>query len=687
MQSYATPRQNHYASVTPIQRPLSSSETLRSNYYANIQAAGSYSGGQTMAPPAHLGPGNAMVSPPYGNTYAASVQLAMNTSFASTQMQTPPPTRGGSARKPQQPQQIAFGTPSTIASRRFMTPQQTVLPSNNAQPAPNMPVQYPQLHFSPDLYQFTNLGPASAPAVPHAKVLWASNSPVQPIPQATLDDPFVPATSSDLSWPVPEAQQNGVQAMSFDTPAMNSFPLQPPHPKSASAVPQSTSHLGSGHEGGSTGVDPSLLYSSPVRHVVRSSSRTKKPGPPTSTSETQTRHNSTMTHNRSDTVSTSDTVISHVTSSLQRSNTTGASRPKSAHISMPAIDSLSRSNSGNLIPRTDSPVKRFRRPPLGSISEGKPRQRTSVVLTVDENGRARTETRRLDASPERSIRERYPALFDSDSSDAESDSSEQTPSRPSSFIFDKRDERRTKAAKLDPPVENLEGLSIPRSGSSTSMRKGVPPSRAAVAAAAQLRRQSSLRRSTPSRNQNRKSLMANSTTSIDTCPMDVTTSQQQHTNGEIEQATFRAPHDEDNGMKWNVAGDTFRVPSFSAETALESTLEQHNRRWSMMSFEQQHHAQVISPPQQQQYQGSAYPDVSVHMQQHPRPPSRPLHIRCVCGVSNDNGQTLIQCQSCTQWLHAPCVVSHQHNIPQPFTCFLCTKPPPTTFRGKVGLAT
>ena len=591
-----------------------------------------------------------MVSPVYNASYSSPMQPGMNASFDPNQMQTPPPTRGISGRKAQQTPQVAFGTPSTIASRRFTTPQQPVVASNDALYAQTTPMQFPQLQFSPDMYQFANMGPASAPVVPQSRILWAhSGSPMQPAQPATLDDPFAPATSIDMGWSVPAIQQGNMQTVSFDTPAMDSFPIQAPHPRPASAGPTPAAPVI--NDITSAGVDPSLLYSSPVRPPPRSDSRTKKGRSQVTAKDGHTKENGASTHTRSDTISSTDTAARQPNSNLRRANTTGTTRPMSANFSASVLESMS-----NQVPRTASPVKRFGRPSLGSISEGRPRLRTSVILTVDENGRARTETRRVEDSPTKSIRERYPALFDSDSSDEESDGSDQTPSRPASFIFDKRDERRSKAAKLDPPVENLEGLSIPRSGSASSMRKGVPPSRASLAAAAQLRRQGSLRRSTPSRNSNRRSLVSSSST-IDTAPMDMQT---------VGGADHADELDQDN---WTMPVPKTRGPSSSAETALEA----HNRRWSMMSFEQQQHSQSISPPMVQHH--TVFPDYSTQMQQHSRPPQPQLLIRCVCGVQNDRGLPLIQCSSCTQFLHRPCVGLDGQSQPPSFTCFLCTRPP------------
>ena len=73
----------------------------------------------------------------------------------------------------------AFGTPSTIASRRLMaTPQQNPQPSYaEGLDMPNhTPVQFPQLHLSPDVYHFGNFGPATAPVLPSSQILFKDQS-------------------------------------------------------------------------------------------------------------------------------------------------------------------------------------------------------------------------------------------------------------------------------------------------------------------------------------------------------------------------------------------------------------------------------------------------------------------------------------------------------------------------------
>ena len=520
-----------------------------------------------------------------------------------------------------------------------MTPQQQAVQTSNGWMSQQSPMQFPQLQFSPEMYPFANLGPASAPVMPQSRILWDQNgSPIQPMPQPSLDDPFAPATTTSTVWSNVESTQNGNQSAAFDTPAMNSFSVQAPHPKAVPAR-RMTDNFGASavNDTSLAGVDPSLLYSGPVRPVLRSNSASTQARPPPPPPPTEKKTKDGTSHTRNSTISSTDTAATRSTTNLQRSKTTGPAHSKSVLMTLSGTESLSRSNSFNQMPRTASPVKRIGRPSVGSASEGRPKQRTSVILTVDENGIARTETKKAEKSPTRSIRERYPALFDSDSSDGESNASEHIPSRPSSFIFDKRDERKPKIARLDPPVENLEGLSIPRSGSSASMRRGVQPSRAVVAATAQLRRQGSLRRSTPSRN-SRRNLASSSTSSlIDTCPMDVPSEPSSTTGAHSFESITSLSQDHHLALT-SQANDFDTIPS-SAESALEI----HNRRWSMMSMEQQlQRPALVSPPQQHSYQPVfSSPPIPQHH-------SPPLQIRCQCGWSDDRGLPLVRCRSCTQ---------------------------------------
>lgn len=637
--------------MTPVQRPQSSSETLRMNYLANMQAQAGAQNMQASQQPMQGMPLN-------GNWQAGMVQpspsQAMPVQYNHPQMHTPPPTRGTSVKKPQPIQNVAFGTPSTIASRRFMTPQQQQQQPEMQAPLPmpqqQTPMQFPMLQFSPEMQHFGNMGPATAPVQLQTRNFWeAQASPAlgQPI---MLDDPFgLNATQQDhLTWtPNPSMPAQTTQTVSFDTPAMDSFPIQQPHPRPATAAPTampSVSAAQPSYPVTSASVDPSLLYSSPMRPlpIVRSNGRADKVRPTMEQVDNKRRDSAATVGSTSTNAASTGSTISRPGSSLRRSNTTGTARPWSANSSITPMEAQSRSNSiTQQVPRTASPLKRVGKAPLDPISEGaKPRlQRASVMLTIDENGRARTVTKNPErASPTKSMQERYPGLFDSDSSDDDSDSSAEPASRnaSASFSFTKGEERRTKAARLDAPLENLEGLNLPRSNSSASLR--VTPSRAAVAAAANLKRYGSLKKPGTSRARKPLTKSSSSSSMIDTCPMDFG---DQASIG-VESTPSLSPED---------SSSLGAPPAFYNTTfaqAQSTTIDAHNnRRWSMLP---QH-------PRQQ------------HQQQQ-------IRIRCPCGsTSHTTGEPLVQCKSCTQYQHPLCVnVDLSFGVPPSYTCFLCTMP-------------
>lgn len=636
MPSY-TPQPSETATMTPLQRPHTSAGPLQNQYYVHGPAVA----GQPMLAPHQS---NYTMSPMYGTSQPQAMQTAPNTVYDTSQMQTPPPTRGTSVKKPQM-QNVAFGTPSTIASRRFMTPQQGQAQPQLAHSTVQTPMQY-QLQFTPEMYQFGNFGPATAPAMPQSQLLWDPNSPTvyqhhtqYQTQQPRLEDPFVPASNAGLQWPAQVSQQSITPLLDFGTPAMNGFHVQAPPQRPASTVnlantvtPAMTT----------ASVDPSLLYSSPVRPVQESppvranvqppNPRASAKKPAANRKDSSHSQQQSQDHERADNKATRGSVPtassssrSIVRPSLQRSNTTGHLRPQSAQ-SFTSRDSLSRSNSLLQVSRTASPLKRVGKSNLGSISEGR-KSRPSVILTVDESGRAKAI--RTDDSPTKSVRDRYPGLFDSETSDDEQDEDddEDSMSNSASFSFARGQERSTKIARLDPPIENLDGLDIPRSSSRSSISSLVPPSRAAIAAAVQLRRGNSLRKKTPSRSGQRR---VSSAASIDTAPMDISQQRRQSIIGS---------EDFNRGLTLSTG----------------ESLDAHNLRWSQMSFDQQSN---VSPTRLSQSTGTGQP-----------------RIRCLCGVNSDRGQQLIQCKSCTQWLHGTCIGVSAGAVPPPaFTCFLCTRP-------------
>ncbi|QIW96569.1 hypothetical protein AMS68_002087 [Peltaster fructicola] len=511
---------------------------------------------------------------PYAQPPSTSPQAQWHPHFApeqvlpsnvpASQVQTPPPTRDSDARKVVH-QPVAFGTPSTIATRRHMTPQRQVLDTREQ----TLQIQFPQV-----TQPFANTGPMTAPV--RSTYQWQP-SPVQVRQASTLEDPFMSNIPREMAWSFQggDAFEGALQEQLSQTVSQS---------MASSVAPGTSLHATTM----SSSIDPSLVYSSPVHLLppVPARPRSAMPG-----AQSEQRRRVNAKHARTDTTSSGESASRP---NLRRSNTTGSARSSNV-----PTDIFGRVLD---VPRTASPLKRVGRTPLGSISEmSKQKHRSSVILTVDENGLARTETQ--DDSPTRSMRARYPGLFDSDSSDPEPDESPEPISRRSSFAFNKRDERKQKAPKLDPPIEKFEGLSIPRSSSSASLRGTVTPSRAAIAATAQLRRQSSLRRTSSLRRSQSRGQGA----SMDTCPMNVTDDQSWiATSPEKQQFEF-AP----------VNTRRARPP----RAVMQNTLDAHNRRWSMMSVEQQ---------------GSLQGDVFAGSSQSPT-----KKMRCLCGTANQDERNVL----------------------------------------------
>ncbi|KAF1827079.1 uncharacterized protein K489DRAFT_397420 [Dissoconium aciculare CBS 342.82] len=581
LQSYNTPQQPEYPILTPQQQQqFMPVETLRSNAYANGQPmvgraddTGAMDmglvNGQSNANMPQMSQAyaaqqdNIMVS---GNDFhSAFDQNSFAMSFDSSQMQTPPPTGDSSAKRLPPGPHVAFDTPSTIASRRNVTPQQSYYPQQGVQQQ-QTPVHFPYLPFSPEEYPFANLGPVTAPAMTQGNVLWAQSSPTGMYPQQNLlADPFAPAHCESMMWPSMNATA-GVQGVAFDTPAMVEFPTMAPHqiPMSAtSVVPSSRPSTMSG------AVDPALLFDSSRKSISQQrdlSQMSQSNAGALTAADTARRAsatedaNSSTVHTHFDVSSAAARLPSANRPGLRRSNTTGTmSVLQQQHQHIPA--------------RTGSPLKRGGLP-LTSITETsaaakKPRQRTSVMLMIDESGRARTESRPLSASgkvdsPTQSARAKYPGLFDSDSEDSDDEandaasdaSSASIAARNASFHPQSRPHasagHQSKAGPYDRSssvVDDDDAASTIPSRSSSSASNRVAPSRAAIAAVAQLRRASSLKRS-----QKRNSI-AGSSFAFSTA---------------------------DSSMLF---GETYGpLPTLSHQGA---TLEDHNRRWSTLSLGQQ----------------------------------------------------------------------------------------------------
>ncbi|KAF2150853.1 hypothetical protein K461DRAFT_296085 [Myriangium duriaei CBS 260.36] len=483
----------------------------------------------------------------------------------------------------------------------------------------------------------------------------------QPIPTSE-DSSFLAAAASHLFTP---ARPGPVQqAPIVPSNAQKPLPLAP-----SDNVPNMMR---------ASGLDPNLLFSSPNRMapplapqqtshpVYHADSLSPEKIPQVAFASPAARLATSHLNMRSDNDQQRPPSSGGLKGGLRRSNTADARRPHSMYGS---IESLNRSNTTSGIQRRASPLKRCNRnstTSLASILETTPnlqRSRTSVVLTVDSKGRARTETRTID-SPTKAIKAKYPSLWDD--SDSDSDSDDTTTSTKMS-----EDRRR---AKIDAALESLEGLHLPRSTSSASNR--VTPSKAAISAAVQLRRQSSVKKQY---SHSRRNTMASTSSLLDRDAMD-TSSDDETAGGDAGAALRKAIQRRDQHRdQAAVRGEARSRPQSSSgrpppafpprSTSLINLGGNH-------SFNCQPVMQSCSPQKSSPMKPTgSFAD------------SMSSITRCICNLPIAEGQLMIQCNSCQLWLHTACLGIPPHNIPSTYFCTFCMAPPPPPHSARMGWET
>ncbi|KAG9967133.1 hypothetical protein KCU61_g476, partial [Aureobasidium melanogenum] len=396
------------------------------------------------------------------------------------QMQTPPPTRGSSTKR--RPQRLDSTTPLTSTALRQPNFDNATFDFTASQASMN---SWTQLS-----------GPSSAPLSAPA---WTANQ----------DDPFShwSTQSSQSSQPSHASQSFRSQAS-----AQSSAPSRPTITRSTSSnnVPYTTP---------TAAKNPSMAFNVDSMQPRSSPVQTKFPNIPEARPVSPAKPCLAPAF-----PSTSGQGSPVKGAGLQRSNTVGNFLKPSPEIvsqAPGAASSLGRSNSICNLPRRSSPLKRIARGSLSSIAEtARPQVRTSVVLTIDANGTARTETRVIEESPSQSkkesqaIKDKYPNLWDDSDSDSDSTCGNRWPSRHDSLAHaNAGQERSAKMARLDTSSENLEMARLPRSNLTASLKT---PCKAAYAAAMQLRRQGSAKKQQrPSSVQSRRNTLSSLNSSFE----------------------------------------------------------------------------------------------------------------------------------------------------------------------------
>lgn len=128
---------------------------------------------------------------------------------------------------------------------------------------------------------------------------------------------------------------------------------------------------------------------------------------------------------------------------------------------------------------------------------------------------------------------------------------------------------------------------------------------------------------------------------------------------------------------------TVRALLILPDRASQNTLKAHNQRWAQASLDLNatSHGSGYYEPYLNSFNGSPSTDGLTT----PSTDGSSLSnesTRCVCnGI--DDGQPMLQCESCSKWLHTNCVGLQANNKPPVYVCIFCTGHTPVARGGRI----
>ncbi|KAI9690391.1 MAG: hypothetical protein M1822_009353 [Bathelium mastoideum] len=582
-----------------------------------------------------------------------------------TQTQTPPPTRDSSKRKSQQAYAAALSTP-TIVSRRTLAPNSTGINYANAAPLQQSPFTLGNLQFSPDMYQFSNTGPATAPVYSQQRSMWDQADGLNSMNvdwSSTFEDPF-------SAPPQQHPNQMSWQNLGSSGNTGTSIPRSVKNSQVDSSWAERNDTHSNFHSASktvqespvTTGVDPSLLMSfSDPNSNVTSGNKPVSPDAITSSFPVSGRQpyeqqsqelkrdqdaeqaRKARQQARNSTITSSNTFKGNLRPGLGRANTVGGFKSSGR-------GTLS---TGEQIARTSSPLKRQSQGSLASIPERRKSQRRSVVLTVDENGRASTETKVFTDNGSVEPRQKYPSLWDEDSSESDSDDNSINRSRHSSLTFGPSHDRSGKP----PRPSSRDVASIPRSLSASSNYTAWPSQATSQS--------SSGRMSWGSGHSNRQS--GSTSSSI---------------HGEITNENYGRPDafagDAHVALREAMEGRARKHEASNPQRVLDA----QNKRWARLSADMNLSANPYQQPND--VSPTTIPESDFTPSTDRQSTLSSDMTRCVCGTANDVGnQLMVQCESCSYWLHVRCIGLSESQLPPVYVCVFCTGQTPVVRGGRI----
>lgn len=578
-------------------------------------------------------------------------------------MQTPPPTRDATSRRSlQQSGGSVFATPATVIHR---TPYQAPPPEALFDQTPFGLVN---VQYTPDLMNFPNGVPMSAPPMPQSRLFWDQANEVSHMDvDLPYQDPFGPTphrVEHDVNWQALQSP-SATHVQSHDFRSLPTLPSQGP------MAPFGINHMDAGQSSQANsfastfaGVDPNMLFSFSNQEMSTSFGNMPQQVASVDASrqpyETQTEsirdrgkiRKARSQHSRSNTNSSSGSV-ENARPGLQRSNTDGGFT-KNRTLS---IDSrFSAPAAAAIVPRRMSPLKRSNGASLKSIPEMR-RPRTRLI--IDETGRARTETVAVDEedTPKQSrqplntdMRRQYPGLWEEGESESEDDEPAPTISRNPSFNVPQPQRRTSKHARADSGnLDRANSFKIPR-----------PAPRSSSGAFDKASFETARPNRKPADRPTRSFSMMELTTAVEH-PRVVK---------QTDQAMPGSPGDALGALKKVVAGRQQRV-----ERASHNTLKAHNQRWAQASADLNNattlHDQGHYDPFSNTFNGSPTTDTPST----DRSSLSNESTRCICDAV-DEAQPMLQCESCSKWLHMACLGLNANSLPAVYICVFCTASAP-----------
>lgn len=604
-------------------------------------------------------------------------------------MQTPPPTStSASRRKAQQAQVAKLVKESAEKGRRMSFPNfgKDECAHGSTSQVEESPQQFPALQFSPEGFGFPMSGPATAPVYPQHKLFWGPEQGVDTMNiDFPMDDTFTAfgmgiQRNSD-PFVSPPSHANGIQ---FPTsPTFNLIGTGTDNIATfTSSYAESPSHKVTSEGGKFAGnvVNPSLLFSSPNRAADAAAM-------PVVSHNIQDDVLRPYAHQMRDAQIELDMQLARkpkrkrapepddspaVKAALLalREDQTGRSNVERDHIddiieAKAIARSRSRNSYGHAKERQEIGSRSLQNQRSLSRLHDSQRKRSSVTLTIDASGRAKTIVADDTKQPSNSG-----THVDSDSEDSESDSSstsaEMVMSQPQSFAFPSQKQKPPKLGRF---------FNDPKSHSQRS-------SHASTLGSGSTAQVSSTRRTSSNLHTQYSSQAYSGAGRI-----------------EIEsEAETVIDSDDDRG---DAQSELKKVLQSRSQKKVS---KQAKRPESRDGFTGQRR---VYPPQG----GSLHPYYPTgshtpghHGYQDPYSNISPTTItdpdmstpttgresnassdstRCVCHMTEDFGEVMIQCESCRKWQHVSCLGFDPNKLPFVHLCVFCTGSTPNVRGGRV----